>query len=246
MKEFFIEHPNLPKGRVSLAMCGEYPLILSALHNIGIRTVSFRSDLLADEVARHQDMLMCHTGNDIIFSDRSQNISLLEKEGFTVFRESGLSAEYPGDVKLNVAIGSEFCIFNPNTISPSLKDFLIEKKLQITHTRQGYTKCSLCFVSENAVITEDTSIKKALENTGTDVLLISKGDIYLSEKHYGFFGGSTGKISEDTLAVTGELKYHRDADAITEFCNNHHVKIHELNKGRITDIGGILPLKEMR
>ncbi|MBR3596764.1 MAG: hypothetical protein IKL47_07300 [Clostridia bacterium] len=244
MKENFVLHPNLPDGKVTLAAVGDYPDIVRALHEENIRTFSFRNPLLPKEVSSHQDMLLCHVGDSHIFCDPSQDKSILRKEGFSVYTGENIGSTYPHDVKLNAAVGNRIYIYNPATIDGYLNDELLLSGYLGFQTKQGYTKCSVCFVTETAVITEDASIAAALKNTDFDVLMISKGDIYLSEKHYGFFGGSTGKINKDILAVTGELKYHRDGEKIRDFCEKHGVTIKELQKGRITDIGSILPLKQ--
>lgn len=246
MKEYFINYPNLPEGRVTLAAAGDYPEITAALAEEGIRTLSFSSDILPDEVKRHSDMLLCHAGSHRIFAVPGINTSELKKTGFSVYLSDDIKAEYPLDVKLNVAVGKGFYICNPKTADSYLTDELILSGFTAFHTNQGYSKCSVCFVADNAIITEDPSIYQSLQRSSFDILLISQGDIYLSEKHSGFFGGSTGKISKDTLAVTGELKYHKDENRIRCFCEKHEVKIKELRKGRIIDIGSILPLLEMR
>lgn len=243
MKEKFVTIPNLPQSRVSLAAVGNYPEIIAALNKEGIKTISFESKILPSEVSRHADMLICHIGSYHIFAEPSLDTEILKKEGFNICFTDEISAKYPLDVKLNVAVGNGFFLYNPKTADTYLTDELLLTGRIGVSTNQGYTKCSTCFVSENAVITEDPSIYKALKKTLIDVLLISKGDIYLSDKHEGFFGGSSGKIDKNTLAVTGELKYHKDGDKIKEFCLRHGVEIKELVKGRITDIGGILPLK---
>lgn len=244
--ERYIETPNLPQSKVSLAAVGNYPEIISALNNEGIRTVSFENTTLPSEISKHQDMLLCHLGRDIVFLDPSQNEGILKKEGLSVYACDKLGESYPDDVRLNVAVGHGFYIYNPLSCDTSLTDELNLMGYIGIQVNQGYSKCSTCFVTEKAIITEDISIYKALEKTECDVLFISKGDIFLSRRHYGFFGGSSGKISYDTLAVTGELKYHRDGEAIKSFCEKHGVKIKELIKGRIIDIGGILPLAEKR
>lgn len=244
--ESFVLTPNCPQARVTLAAAGNYPHITKALINEGIRVISFYNPGLSEEVSRHSDMLICHTGGNALFIDPLQEKDLLISEGFDITECHPLGKEYPLDVGLNIAVSRDFFIYNPKSADVSLQKALISSdKIPFT-VKQGYTKCSVCFVTDNAIITEDMSIEAALRGTDTDVLTISKGDIFLSPEHYGFFGGSSGKISRDTLAVTGELKYHRDADRIISFCNRHNVKIKELSKGVITDIGGILPLKEMR
>ena len=99
-------------------------------------------------------------------------------------------------------------------------------------------------VTENAFITEDPSIAHTLEAHGKTVLRISPGDVSLSERHTGFFGGASGKIAPDKLAVTGRLARHRDGDAIRAFAAAHGVAVAELTDGPILDVGGILPLME--
>ncbi len=245
MAEYFVKYPNLPEGRVTLAAAGDYKEIKEALANEGIKTLSFSNRILPDETKRHSDMLICHIGGEYIFCEPDINHDILKASGFSVLFSDRIKEKYPDDVKLNIAVSKSFYICNPKTA-----DSLITVKLSATKklypVKQGYTKCSVCFVTENAVITEDPSIYEVLTGSEIDVLLISQGDIYLSEAHSGFFGGSSGKISRDILAVTGELKYHRDEKLIRQFCEKHGVKIKELKKGRITDIGGILPLKEKR
>lgn len=242
----FVNYPNLPEGRIKLAAVGNYPGIIRALHLLGIKTVSLESDVLPEEISRHQDMLLCHTGENTIFLDPGQDKARLENEGFTVRTTAPLKSTYPGDALLNVAVGRDFFIYNPKSADPSLVSVLTESGKRPVKVKQGYTKCSVCIISENALITEDPSIYEALRDTGTDVLLISKGDIYLSDEHYGFFGGSTGKTDKYTLAVTGSLSHHSDGEKIKDFCKSHGVSILELTKGKITDIGGILPLTEIR
>lgn len=239
----FIKIPNLPGNKISLAAVGNYPEIIRALHNTGIRTLSLESAVLPKEVSRHQDMLLCHTGENEIFLSPELSPGSLISEGFTVRHSQAPGSTYPHDVKLNVAVSRDFFVFNPKAADSTLIEELKKSGRRAIPVKQGYTKCSLCFVTENAVITEDPSICEALKDTGIDVLLISKGDIYLSDSHYGFIGGSTGKISADTLAVTGSLSTHRDGEKIRDFCKKHSVEILELTQDRIIDVGGILPLK---
>ena len=243
MMKSFISVPNLPDNKISLAAVGSYPQIISALHSIGINTVSFENKNLPEEVCRHQDMILCHTGGNTVFLDPSQDKAVLENKGFSVKYSCAAEKEYPEDVKLNIAVSDNFFICNKKTCDKALLNALEAAGKHPVYVNQGYTKCSVCFVTENAVITEDEGIYKALKAFGADTLLISKGDIYLSDNHYGFFGGSTGKIDKSTLAVTGSLSTHSDGEKIRDFCKKHGVEILELTQDRIIDVGGILPLK---
>ena len=242
----FVTVPNLPEKRISLAAAGNYPEIISALHNTGISTLSFESNALPKEISRHLDMLLCHTGENEIFLAPEISPDPRLAEGATVRHTAPLGDTYPHDVMLNLAVSRDFFVFNPKTADTALREALSLSGRRAIPVKQGYAKCSLCMVTENAVITEDPSIYEALKNTDIHTLLISKGDIYLSDTHCGFFGGSTGKISSRTLAVTGSLSTHRDGEKIRGFCKKHGVEILELTQGKIIDIGGIIPLKEQR
>ena len=239
----FIENPNLPDKKISLCAVQYIPEIINALHNMGIDTLSPEKDSnLSEEVSCHADMLMCHTGNNKIVLAPSQEklYNELKSRAFDVAFSEELKEFYPKDILLNVAVSKSFACGNFSFTSERLLESLQNKAL--INVKQGYTKCSLCFVTENAYITEDTGIAAALKNTGCDVLLIEKGDIYLSEKHFGFFGGATGKISPDELAICGSLQSHRNGKAIEAFLNKHGVTPVELFDGQIKDTGGILPL----
>lgn len=242
----FISVSGQPTSKVSLAAVANDPEIVHALHSLGIKTLSFEDNNLQNEVSRHTDMLLCHPGGNTVFVAPSQDVSALQKEGFSVLFSDTLQKAYPDDVKLNCAVSDKFFVCNEKSIDKKLYSFLIKTNRSLILTLQGYTKCSLCFIRENAAITDDISVFNALTRHGIDTLLISKGDIFLSDKHYGFFGGCTGKTDRDTLGITGELKYHKDCEKITFFCKKHEVKILELKKGKLTDIGGIIPLKQYK
>lgn len=239
----FVTTPNLPDKKISLCVIQDDHDITAALHKLDIDTLSPEKDNnLSEEVSCHADMLLCHTGNNKIILAPSQRklYNELKQRNFEVLFSEELKESYPEDILLNVAVSNAFACANFSFTSKILLENLQNKAL--ISVKQGYTKCSLCFVKENAYITEDTGIATALINNGSDVLLIEKGDIFLSEKHFGFFGGATGKISENELAVCGKLSTHRSCKKILAFLNKHGVSPVELCDGQIRDIGGILPL----
>ncbi len=239
----FIRNPNLPEKKVSLCAVQGNCDIINALHKSGINTLSPEKDnTLSEEVSSHTDMLLCHTGNNKIILAPSQKklYNELKQLGFEVLFSEELKECYPEDILLNVAVSKSFACANFAFTSKILLENLQNRTL--INVKQGYTKCSVCFVNENAYITEDTGIAAALRNIGSDVLLIEKGDIILSEKHFGFFGGATGKISQNELAICGSLSSHRNGKEIKDFLYKHRVAPVELLDGKIRDIGGILPL----
>lgn len=153
--------------------------------------------------------------------------------------KSELSGKYPYDICYNAAVFGKFAVHNFQFADSVLRECIRKKFLFEINTKQGYSKCSICVVSDNAIITEDESIFKAVSEYNIDVLKINKGSVKLKGFDYGFFGGATGLIN-NTLFINGELKYHTDEENIKEFCKKHNTNIVELKKGDITDIGSIL------
>ena len=212
--------PNLPEKKVTLCAAANKKSIVSALKKLGIETVSpHPCESIDNEVACHADMLLCQVDRNTVFTEPSQTSlsKKLKDIGFNVFFSEMPEKKYPGDVRLNFAVGADFILGNFAVADKTLFEFFKKSGKKLINVKQGYAKCSLCFVSSDAFITEDDGIAKALIKEKKDVLLISKGDVYLSEKHYGFFGGASGKISERFLAVTGGIEHHRDAKAILDF-----------------------------
>ena len=82
--------------------------------------------------------------------------------------------------------------------------------LELIPVKQGYAKCSLCIVSENAVITADEGLAYTLCRAGLDVLKIIPGCIRLPGYGYGFIGGCCGKLDAATMAFAGDPLTHPD------------------------------------
>lgn len=241
-----LEIPNLPQKAVRTAVM-QPCAAADRLRGMGLTVLSpVPNALLPAETACHADMLMCHAGGSAVFLEPAQAFlgTAMCFLGFGVHFSVPLGRAYPADVPLNVAVGKGFTLGNMPHVDPSLRAFLEQSGRRLIRVKQGYARCSLCFVAENAFITEDSGIAAALQKEGADVLLISAGTVALSKAHTGFFGGAAGLISPDTLAVNGRLDTHADGALITAFLKKYGVRALELTDGNITDIGGILPLTE--
>lgn len=244
----YIEKTNLPQGRVTTAAisctAGE---AIKKLHSLEIETfeVPCHPDL-PKPVNSHADLQMLHFGgNNIFCHDEHLSIGELNKN-FNIKEICALPEKYyPNDVKLNCAIIGNKIICNIKTIAPEILEYAHQMDLTVINVKQGYTKCSICVVSENAFITDDESIFAASGKFFNDVLLISKGSIGLNGYNYGFIGGCCGKIDKNKMAFNGEIESHKDYKKITDFLERNSVECVELCKGRLTDIGGILPLCEI-
>lgn len=150
-----------------------------------------------------------------------------------------IKGSYPGDIWYNAAVFGKTAIHNFKYTDTKLYEEMKAKSLNLINVKQGYSKCSICIVSDNAIITDDEGIYKSAVENKTDALKITKGDVFLKGMNYGFFGGATG-LYNDTLFVNGELKTHTDEKNIRAFCRNYNVYVAEMKKGTICDIGSVL------
>lgn len=241
----FIIRPNLPESRVEKAIIGNHPETAELLRKIGIETLFLEDNLLVDfSVRNHADMAVCYLGKGkiIINKGQTQLAEALEKSGLKVYlTEKDIAGEYPGDVALNCAIIGDNLICNPKTAISIILEENADKRL--FSVKQGYCRCSVCPVTENALITDDIGICNKTKDV-LDVLLIEKGDILLEGKDYGFIGGASAKIDRDTICFFGDLSTHRSAGEIQRFLAKHGVKHINLSEGPLRDIGGIVALTE--
>ena len=243
----FIVKPNLPEKKVKKIICGtEDERILSFFKREHIERVSITPNLKIDpSLALHADVSALHLGNNKIIVDTQQAdlIKKLTSIGMDVYTTvSPIAGVYPGDVVLNFAICGNSIIGNFKYADGNLYR-LSEAKKRI-NVRQGYTKCSMLIVDEDAVITDDESIHKKMTAFGKDSLLVSKGDVMLRGHAYGFIGGASFKISHDTVAFFGDITKHRDYFAIKTFAEKYGCRIISTDDGALRDIGGAVSITE--
>lgn len=243
----FINKPNLPTGDVTtVAISEDAAQAIYKLNSLGINTIKIKkSSLLPQPVASHTDLQLLHVKNDILFST-IEHLCIGESElNFKqIYLKGIIGNKYPSDVPLNCTFLGKKLICNTNTIAKEVLQYAEKEQIQIIHVNQGYTRCSIAVINENAIITDDLSIFTATQNFLNDVLLISKGSIELKGYNYGFIGGCCGKISQNKIAFNGRIESHSNAKEIIDFTNKHNVEICELHSNKLIDIGGIIPLIE--
>lgn len=243
----YIEKPNLPQSRVTVAaisvQAGES---IKKLNELGIKTIEINPyNALPEPVNSHTDLQILHLGDNKIFS-QNEHLCTGESELNFIFKKIKQSAgnRYPDDVRLNCAIIGNKIICNIKTIAHEILEYAELNGLSVINVNQGYTKCSICIVNENAIITDDESIFTAAGNFFNDTLFVSKGSIGLKGYGYGFIGGCCGKIDKNKIAFNGAIESHKDYKKILDFLSRNSVECIELNNKPLYDIGGILPLCE--
>lgn len=243
MSNFF---PNLPVEDVkTVVMSTIDKKILNRVEALGIEVIpSENIQCLLPFERTHTDMQIFHYSQDEIFVLNScEELADKLKPFFqnVYLTQDSIAGEYPKNVLLNAVSLNGMIICKADSLDSRLQSVISADGKKILNTKQGYTKCSTCIVSENAIITSDRSICK-VANGSFDVLLINSGHIDLLGTDYGFIGGCTFKLNKDILAFTGNINRHPDYLNIKAFCRNHNVYLHSLTDRTLKDIGSIIPI----
>lgn len=77
-------------------------------------------------------------------------VYFLTNRGYALYRASPQGMAYPADAGLCVCRSGPLAICNPKTIDPVAAKLLTGEKT--IHVTQGYTRCAVCVVSDEAII----------------------------------------------------------------------------------------------
>ena len=207
------------------------------------------ADFLQQQVASHPDMLIfigfgklfCHEkyyGPNCELIDRIVSLGGVE----LALSSEPVGADYPCDVLFNACLLGNRLICNKNTVSGLILRAAERSGCEIINVKQGYTKCSIAVVSDNAVITSDKAIADACKAAGIDVLPVNQGHVSLPPYDYGFIGGASG-IKEDNVYFCGSLDQHPDGERIKRFCQKHGRSAVSLSDGGLQDVGTLFLFK---
>lgn len=223
--------------------------LMSVLENLGFDVIPAGLNSSVDErIADHPDISYFFDGDNTLFlaGEYSQRAENFINSGIdTVVINDKLGDKYPFDVRLNCVTAGNNFICNKNTVSKTILDHMIKKGYNIIQVKQGYTKCSVITVSDNAIVTDDPSISEKCSQNGLDVLLVSKGYVSLQGFEYGFIGGTAGRVGERLLIFNGNITAHPDFACLSEFLEKHNVK-YIFTEEMLTDIGSILPVYKIQ
>jgi hypothetical protein len=228
----------------------DYSLLL-ALKEYGFEPILMpHASYLQTAIASHTDMLIfigferlfCHT---LYYQSNKELIDSIAKyASLTVTVSEEQTGEcYPYDVLFNACVVGNKLICNKKTVSKLLLGASFENNYEIIDVPQGYTKCSICVVSDNAIITADRSIAKACKHAGIDVLTVSEGHILLSPYDFGFIGGTSG-LCKDKIYFCGSIETHPDAQKIKDFCKKHKKCAISLSDSALWDAGTLFFIQE--
>lgn len=217
--------------------------IADALLSQGINIIpTHRIAELRDNEQFHADMQICIIRDTAFIPENCHRTVIKAKEfGYNIKFCKQLSAKYPQNILLNVALIGNKLFCKEADVATEIKEYCTEHNIEIINVNQGYTKCSTLVLSDKAIITADPSISKAAAEQGIEVLRITPGYIVLDDADYGFIGGASGVIG-DTVYFFGDIHTHPDHREILCFLTKHNMKYFSLYSGPMNDIGGFVYL----
>ncbi|SHJ60472.1 DUF6873 family GME fold protein [Tepidibacter formicigenes] len=245
----FLDKPFIPNKEVSLILVDKRipKNIEDVLKNKKIEILkTCKCSEVYDAIKYHPDIVLCYLGEkNIVVAPNVYEYyeDMLNPFGFNVIKGNEfLKSKYPQNISYNVAIFGKYAVHNFKYTEENILNYINEKKLKKIDVKQGYSKCSICIVDENSIITSDEGIHKEVIKHNIDSLLIKKGHIDLFGMNYGFIGGCTGLISENELAFLGDVKKHVNYLKIKDFLDKKGKKIVILGENKLIDLGSIIPI----
>jgi hypothetical protein len=195
---------------------------------------------LSGSVSSHPDMLMALLPDGALLTGEEyyrENRGFFDSIGVCIVTDAVCPrSPYPLDVRFDaLALGDT--VYGKDG---SVSEILTGKYKKFTSVKQGYARCSVAVIRENAVITADRGLEAALLNDGFRVLRIEAGHIALRGFDCGFIGGAGGALGDGRYCFFGDIATHPDGDAMAEFLEENEVTAVMLSGGPLSDHGGLL------
>ena len=249
----YVKKPLLPTDCSDIVISGRYYAFFeNILKKLGIRAFLLSDNRqLPKETAHHTDLSVFHAGgNQIYISQYYKDSPFSERlhgAGFEIrYFEKALSEKYPDDAGGNVCYFGKCAVLNTRTADPVIRKYLDSCGAVQIDVRQGYTKCNICVIDDQSIITNDRIISVKAKQAGMDVLLSDPTYIRLEGFQHGFIGGSTFKATADKLCFTGVLDCFPEIEKkrILDFLDKKGIEPVFLSEFPLFDIGGAVPLLE--
>ena len=245
MNFFAIPHIPNKRSKSVIISCDAPKEAVIALKRLGIQTIpSYKSEKIHSAVAAHPDMTILHLGDNrfVCSPDSYEYYRSNIPEAEIIKGSVDLDLKYPNDISYNITILNDYVFLNAASNQIKIFKSYSNSKKKILNVNQGYTKCNICIVNSNAIITSDTGIHKTAIENKINSLLIEPEHIKLTGMNYGFIGGAAGLVAPDVLAVCGDINTHPNGGEIISYCAEYGVDVVSLKSGEIYDIGSILPV----
>jgi len=195
-------------------------------------------------ISSHPDIFFFHaTFSVIVHSNKLSNdmlAQLREKNIELIPSKYSPSGRYPDTSVLNAIRIGDYFLHNTKYTDPVIKRTALRMGLKTIHVDQGYTRCSVIPVSNNAIITSDKGIAKQAKGFNIDVLLISPGHVNLVGEKYGFIGGASGVLPDGKIIFLGDISAHPDFHDMNEMFKKYQVSYTYLPGLPLLDAGSLI------
>jgi len=238
--------PNLHLKKAELCIVSKKEKdIIRSLENFGIRCIAMKpTEGFSTSVGSHPDLFFLPVNNKIFLaSNADSNVSYqLIDSGFDLIYVNDIAEGYPTETKLNIALVGKYAVCRRANVPDIVIECLISSGFTVINQKQGYSRCSICVVDSESIITSDKGIYNATMDK-INTLLIGAGGILLDGFDYGFIGGASVKLSDNVIGFFGRIEDHADYENIRDFCSNRGVEVLSLVDTPLRDIGGAVLLR---
>lgn len=216
---------------------------VNSLSEMGYNVIKTpKLDCVYNEICGHADIMLhplCEN-KIVVCSEAIEYLKDKLPEFELVIGTGKLSPTYPFDIAYNAARVGRHVFCNEKYTDKTILNYYYEHGFNVINVKQGYAKCSICVISDNAIISSDKGICREALKYGIDALEITNKQIKLPGFEYGFIGGATGLIPNQALIVNGDINYLKDSERIIKFCEKYNLKIISLSFDAPVDIGSII------
>ncbi len=227
MKRLLVDK-NISIESAKLLKSLNYTLIYST-QNIGI----------TNSTATHPDMQFVKLGNKkAIVSYQTLNYYKKQLPDYEFIYIDNIKSPYPYDTALNFVLlgNTAICTKNQYNKIKQLQNY------NCIFVKQGYTKCNICVLNDNAIITGDRGIIKSLEKSNIKAYYLPCDQINLEGYKNGFWGGASGLLSDNKLFFNGDIKKLSCYNELNNILHQQKIEPVFHNKTDIYDNGSIILL----
>ena len=234
--------PNLPTIKVSTVIVDKniHNETKKLISDLGIKIIETISvDDITDCTSSHPDMQFLHLGNTrALAAKQTYEYYKSKLPEFDITCVDKVYSPYPNDSLLNVTIVGEFC-FTSKLQWGKLEAFIDAQPIFIN---QGYSKCNICILNENAIITSDRGIEREALKNGLRTYFLESNEIALDGYNNGFWGGSSGLVDRGRLLLNGNIEKLDCFDKLIDIFKKEKIEPVYHKEGEICDNGSIIPI----
>ena len=191
-----------------------------------------------NSISSHPDIFFFQKDDALIYAPNAPKriIKELKKRKIKLIEgKKEVGKKYPETVPYNaVGIGNLLIHNLKHTDETILSSY--ENHINVN---QGYTRCNLLALNENAFITSDVAVGTRLATSvHYSVLYIDPKQIKLEGQKNGFFPGCCG-VWKNNLIVCGSTKNLKEKAELDKFLKENNFNLIELYDGDLIDVGSV-------